>query len=128
MKTFILALFCCLTAIQMRAADEPLIPAPLNNVLLRIRSGMTTNQVQSALSISYPRVSSQISDWDGMTGYIDYELDERFTLSISSITRGGKEVVHDDMLMYLFDWQSKRRVEIELYNWVGKPHKAPPQK
>ena len=33
--------------------------------------------------------------WSGQTGYVDYKLDERFSLSISSITRGGKEVMHE---------------------------------
>jgi hypothetical protein len=103
-----------------KAADEPLIPTPLNDVLLKIRPGMTTNQVLAVLSSSYPKVTARMSDWDGMTGYMDYKLDERFTLSISSITRDGKEIVHDDFLMYLFDWQSKRRVDIRLYNWAGQ--------
>ena len=129
MKTFIPAfLFCCFTAMQTQAADEPLIPTPLNNVLLRIRPGMTTNQVEIALSTSYPKVAGRMGIWSGQTGYVDYKLNERFTLSISSITRDGKEVVHDDLLMYLYDWQSKRRVDIKLYCWEGQSHKAPPQK
>jgi hypothetical protein len=103
-----------------KAADEPLIPTPLNDVLLKIRPGMTTNQVLAVLSPSYRKVTARMSDWDGMTGCIDYKLDERFTLSISFITRDGKEIVHGDFLMYLFDWQSKRRVNIRLYNWEGQ--------
>lgn len=129
MKTIILAfLFCCVTTLHTQAADEPLIPTPLNDVLLRIRPGMTTNQVVSALSTAYLKVAGRMGNWDGQTGYIDYKLDERFTLSISSITRDGKEVVHDDLLMYLYDWQSKRRVDIKLYYWEGQSHKAPSQK
>jgi len=49
-------------------------------------------------------------------------------LSISFVTRNGEEVVHDDLLMYLYDWRSKRRVDIKLYYWEGQSHKAPPQK
>ena len=129
MKTFILTfLFCCVTALRTQAADEPLIPTPLNNVLLKIRPGMTTNQVVSALSTAYPKVAGHMGDWSGQTGYVDYKLDERFTLSISSITRSGKEVVHDDLLMSLYDWQAKRRVDIKLYYWEGQSHKALPQK
>jgi len=129
MKTIILTLlFCCVTALHTQAADEPLIPALLNDVLLKIRPGMTTNQVMSSLSTAYPKVAGHIGDWSGQTGYVDYKLDERFTLSISSITRDGKEVVHDDLLLYLYDWQSKRRVDIKLYYWEEQPHKAPPQK
>jgi hypothetical protein len=129
MKTIVLVfLFCCFAALHTPAADEPLIPTPLNDVLLRIRPGMNTNQVLSALSTAYPKVAGRMGDWSGQTGYIDYKLDERFTLSISSITRDGKDVVHDDLLMYLYDWQSKRRVDIKLYCWERQSHKTPPQK
>ena len=97
MKIFILTfLFCCLATIQTQAADEPLIPTPLNNVLLTIRPGMTTNQVESVLSTSYLKVKSRRGNWSGTTGYIEYQLDERFTLSVSSFTQDGKEVVQDD--------------------------------
>ena len=84
--------------VHTQAADEPLIPTPLNEVLLKIRPGMATNQVVSALSTAYPKVAGHRGDWSGQTGYVDYKLDERFTLSISSVTRNGKEVVHDDLL------------------------------
>ena len=129
MKTIILTLlFCCRTALHTQAADEPLIPTPLNEVLLKIRPGMATNQVVSALSTAYPKVAGHMGDWSGQTGYVDYKLEERFTLSISSVTRNGKEVVHDDLLMYLYDWRSKRRVDIKLYYWDGQSHKEPSKK
>ena len=129
MKTIILAFFlCCLMASHTLGADEPLIPTPLNDVLLKVRPGMTTNQVVSVLSTAYPKVAVRMGDWSGQTGYTDYKIDERFTLSISCITRAGKEVVHDNLLIYLYDQQSKRRIDIRLYYWEGQSHKAPPQK
>ena|SRR5437879_3160487 len=129
MKTFIPAfLFCCFTAIQTQAADEPLIPTPLNNVLLRIRPGMTTNQVLAVLSPSYPKVTARMGDWSGQTGYIDYKLDERHTLSVSSIARDGKEVVHEEILLYLYDWPSKRRLDLKVYQWEKQAAKKPPAK
>ena len=81
---------------------------------------MTTNQVESVISTSCPKVSGRMGDWSGRTGYVDYKLDERFTLSVSSTTRDGKEIVQHDLLMYLFDWQPKRRVDIKLYYYKGK--------
>jgi hypothetical protein len=129
MKTIILTLlYYGLTALHTQSADEPLIPTPLNEVLLKIRPGMATNQVVSDLSTAYPKDAGHRGDWSGQTGYVDYQLDERFTLSISSVTRNGKKVVHDDLLMHLYDWLSKRRVDIKLYYWEGQSHKAPPQK
>lgn len=101
-------------SLQVHAADEPLIPTPLNDVLFKIRPGIATNQVLAVLSPAYSKVVSRMGNWSGQTGHIDYKLDDRFTLSISSITRDGKEVVHDDLLMYLFDWQTKRRIDLKL--------------
>jgi hypothetical protein len=50
MKFIIACFICCIALLQASAADEPLIPAPLNNILLKIQSGMTTNQVLNVLS------------------------------------------------------------------------------
>src|SRR5258708_16646781 len=123
-RTIILVLLvCCVAGLQTQAANEPLIPTPLNSLLLEIRPGMTTNQVVGVLSPSYSKVIARMSEWSGQTGYIDYNLDERFTLSISSITRGGKEVAHDDLLVYVFDCKSKRRVEIRLFYSKGQVNK-----
>lgn len=126
MKSIITFFICCIALLRASAADEPFIPAPLNSVLLKIQPGMTTNQVVAILSPSYPKISSQTGHWSGQTGYMDYKLDGRFTLSVSSVMRDGKELVHDDLLFYVFDWQTKRRVDIKLYDWDGQvkePHK-----
>ena len=129
MKTIILAfLFFCVTALHTQGADEPLIPTPLNDALLKVRPGMTTNQVLAVLSPFYPKVAGHMGDWSDQTGYIDYKLDERFTLSVSSAMRDGRQLVHDDLLFYVFDWQSKRRVDIKLYSWEGQSHKEPAKK
>jgi hypothetical protein len=118
MKHLLLSLVCF--ASLAVTADEPLIPAALNAVLLKIHPGMTTNEVAAVLSPAYPKVTSHMGNWSGQTGYMDYKLDDRFTLSVSSITRGGKEVVHDDFLMYLYDWPAKRRVDLKVYYWEQK--------
>jgi len=63
----------------------------------------------------------------GQTVYIDYKLDERHTLSVSSITRDGKELVHDEILLYLYDWSSKRRLDLKIYEWEKQTAKKPSQ-
>ena len=124
MKSIYLAcIVCCLALLRTHAADEPLIPAQLNSVLQKIHPGMSTNDVAAVLSPSYPKVAARMGVWSGQTGYIDYKLDERFTLSVSSITRGGKKVVHDDLLMYVYDWPAKRRVDIKVYYWESQSQK-----
>ena len=94
MKHQIIAFLFCFGLLHSLAADEPLIPAALNAVLPKIHVGMTIREVEAALAPAYPKVKGQMGIWSGQTGYIDYKLDERHTLSVSSITRDGKEVVH----------------------------------
>ena len=115
MKHTILTLVFCLCLLNAKAAEEPLIPAALNAVLPKIHARMTVSEVELALAPVYPKVKGQMSKWSGRTGYIDYKLDERYTLSISSITHDGKQVVHDDLLLLLYDWASKRRLDIKVY-------------
>ena len=128
MKHTILAFLFCFGLLDSRAADEPLIPAALNAVLPKIHAGMTIRQVEAVLAPAYPKVKGQMSNWSGQTGYIDYKLDERHTLSVSSITRDGKEVVHDEILLYLYDWPSKRRLDLKVYEWEKQADKKPPSK
>jgi hypothetical protein len=117
MKHQIIAFLFCFGLLHSLAADEPLIPAALNAVLPKIHVGMTIREVEAALAPAYPKVKGQMGIWSGQTGYIDYKLDERHTLSVSSITRDGKEVVHDEILLYLFDWPTKRRLDLKIYEW-----------
>ena len=125
MKTIILALFYCVGLIHLHAADEPLIPVVLNAVLPKIHARMTIREVESVLAPAYPKVKGQMGTWSGQTGYIDYKLDERHTLSVSSITRDGKEVVHDEILLYLYDWPAKRRLDLKIYEWEKQADKLP---
>ena len=115
MKHTILTLVFCLCLVNAMAADEPFIPAALNAVLPKIHARMSVSEVEAVLAPIYPKVKGQMSRWSGRTGYIDYQLDERYTLSISSITHDGKQVVHDDQLLLLYDWASKRRLDLKAY-------------
>src|SRR6266540_2193377 len=115
MKHTILAFLFCIGLLHSHAADEPLIPAALNAILPRIHAEMTIREVEAVLTPAYPKVKGQMGNWSGQTGYIDYKLDERHTLSVSSITRDGKELVHDEILLYLYDWPSKRRLDLKIY-------------
>ena len=128
MKTIILALLYCVGLIHLHAADEPLIPVALNAVLPKIHARMTIREVETALAPAYPKVNGQTGDWSGQTGYVDYKLDERYMLSISSITREGREVVRDEILIYLYDLQSKRRLDLKVYEWEKQADKQPESK
>ena len=105
----------------LRAADDPLVPTALNAVLPKIHAGMTVSEVEAVLTPAYPGVKGRMGEWSGQTGYIEYKLDARYTLSVSSITREGREVVHDDILFYLYDWPSKRRLDLKVFDWERQP-------
>jgi hypothetical protein len=124
MKTTLLALLlCCAAIFQTAAADQPLIPSALNSLLPKIHSGMTIHEVEAVLSSAYPKVSGQTSDWSGTTGYIDYKLDDRYSVSVASINRkDGKPIVQavgggGGLLFYIYDWPSKHRIEIRQLVW-----------
>jgi hypothetical protein len=125
MKHVILAILFCVGLLHSGAVEEPLVPAALNAVLPKIHPGMSISEVETALSTAYPDVKGRMGNWSGQTGYIDYKLDERYALSVSSITRNGKEVVHDEILLYLFDWASKRRLDLKIFDWEKKADKVP---
>ncbi|MEO8824821.1 MAG: amidohydrolase [Chthoniobacterales bacterium] len=110
---------------KARATDEPLIPVALNNLLSRIHAGMTIHEVETVLSTAYPGVKGQMGEWSGQTGYIDYKLTERYTLSVSSITRKGEAVVHDEILFYLYDWPLKHRFDLKVYEWEKQAKEKP---
>jgi hypothetical protein len=115
MKHAILAFLLCIGSLHLHAADEPLIPAALNAILPKIRGGMTVQQVKAVLASSYPNVKGEGVLWSGQNGYIDYKLDDRFSLSISFTLRDGKTVVHDDLLFYVQNYSAKHRVDIKSY-------------
>ena len=123
MRHILPALLLCLGLLHLRAADEPLIPAALNAILPKIHAGMTVREVEAALAPAYPGVKGQMGVWSGQTGYVDYKLGENFTLSVSSATRDGKEVVHDDLLFYLINHAAKHRVDIKSYFWESPAQK-----
>jgi len=128
MNRAILALLVCIALLHSHAADEPLIPVALNAILPKIHARMTTPEVEAALAPAYPNVKGQMGDWSGQTGYIEFKLDERYTISISAITRDGKEVVHDEILLYLYDWPAKRRLDLQVFDWEKQPDKKPSAK
>ncbi len=89
---------------------------------------MTVHEVETVLATAYPKVAGRMSDWDGMTGYIDYKLDDRYSLSVASINReDDKQIVQvvggGDMLFYIYDWPSKHRIEVKQYVWDDKQTK-----
>jgi hypothetical protein len=116
---------CCIVAVQAKAADEPLIPAPLNKVLSKVHPGMTSKEVIAVIKPSYPSVSMSGAHWSGATGFYEYKLDARFGVSITFGGEVGKEVVHHDMVISVYDYQKKHRADIKFFYWKEEPEKKP---
>lgn len=128
MKTTSIVLLFCIGLMTLHAADEPFIPTALNAILPRIHAGMIIPEVEAELAPAYPKVKGTMSVWSGQSGYIEYKLDDRHSLSVSSITRDGKQVVHDKILFYLYDWPTKRRIDLAVYDWEKNDVKNLPTK
>jgi len=116
MRTF-LCIFASLAALAFaRTEDSSPIPPPLNSVLRQIRPAMKKAEVAIVLSKVYPKVKAQGGTWSGQTGYVGFVLDERYSLHVSAqFDSKQEEVVHPDLLFYLFDNTKKLRVEIRQY-------------
>jgi hypothetical protein len=121
-----------LGASSLFAADELLIPAPLNQVLTRIKPGMTGAEVKTVLVTAYPKALASLGDWDGMTGYVDFRLNERYSVSFSAHSPPGgapsesSARLGKNLLTYVFDHQLKHRLQIRDYQW-DTPAEAEPK-
>jgi hypothetical protein len=120
--------FLLATGPGVRAGDEPLIPTALNECLPKIAPGMAMPEIEKVLTKAYPKAKARMGLWSGRTGYIDVQLDERFSISIAAEDRAERgPAVHKDQLIYVFDHTHKRRLELRQYDW-DKAGAAAPEK
>jgi len=128
------ATILCLAAFAVRsvcAENEPLVPAPLNSVLPRIKAGMTAGEARAQLTNAYPKVQLALGVWSGQTGYVDFRLDDRYTVSFAARnpTNGtlneSAAILSENLLTYIFDHQRKHRLEISHYQWDATPDSKP---
>ncbi|MEX1114322.1 MAG: hypothetical protein WEB53_03675 [Akkermansiaceae bacterium] len=127
MKHSLLALFCF--ASLAYAEEEPLLPAPINALLPKIKVGMTSEEIKAVVVKSYAKAESRVGPWSGGTGSLGCRLDDRFSFTIAAHTNSeGKQVVSKDARIYIYDWQHKRRLEIVPYQWEGDGEAASPVK
>lgn len=98
-----------------------LIPAPLSHVLSHVKPGMTGAEVKAELVGSYAQVQASLGDWSGATGYIDFRLDERYTVSAQNSPDGvpneSSAIVGKELLTYVFDHQHKHRLKTRHHSW-----------
>jgi hypothetical protein len=113
------------------AENEPLVPAPLNSVLPRIKAGMTAAEARAQLTNAYPKVQLTLGVWSGQTGYLDFRLDDRYTVSFAArnppngTLNESAAILSDNLLTYIFDHQRKHRLEISHFQWDASPDSKP---
>jgi len=101
MKHFVLSLLCF--ASLACAADEPLLPAPLNALLPKIAVGMKSEDIRAIVVKGYSESERADGPWSGQTGYLGFRLDDRFSFMIAAHTnRDGQRVVSQDARLRMF--------------------------
>ena len=118
---YIAAIIVILTAITCAyAGDEALLPDNINQILGRITPDMSEHNVQALFRQYYPNAEGMVGDWSGQTGYVDYKLTPKHTVSISMYntpTNIDHRYVHSSMIIYIFDWETKSRLNLSIYKW-----------
>ena len=100
------------------AGDEALLPDSINQILGRITSDMRETDVQALFRQYYPDAEGMVGNWSGQTGYVDYKLTPKHTVSISMYnppTDITHRYVHSSMTFYIYDWETKSRLNFSIY-------------
>jgi hypothetical protein len=120
MKTIIATLLLMFAGITAFSDDGPLLPDGINQILGRIRPHMTEADLGQLAKRFYPEATMQPDVWSGQTGYVKITIDSRYSISVSEYNDPkdfNKRFVHADMYIYVYDWQTKTRVNLSLYKW-----------
>ena len=102
------------------ASEVSLFPDGVNQILGRIQPDMSEAQVEEIVKIYYPDAIRAVGIWSGQTGYADFRLTSRYSISVAEYNNPDNtnfRFVHADMILYVYDWELKRRINISFYNW-----------
>jgi hypothetical protein len=137
MKIICAILITACIAFSVSAADAPLIPDGANQILGRICPNMSEAEVEKIVQKYYPETKANPSVWSGQSGYVDYKLTARYSISVAEYNDPkdfNLRFVHADMIIFVFDWELKRRINISFFNWEvekgnakGKTYESKPE-
>ena len=113
-----------LSTVRLHADEEPLIPEPLNRVLPRITRDMRVTDAVAVLTSIYPKLKCSGGAWSGQTGFIIYDLDERYSISFSAYNRPN-DGVNFISNTFLDDHTRKLHIEINRNESNTSPNKKP---
>jgi len=120
MKTIIATLLLIFVGMTAFSDDSPLLPDGINQILGRIRPHMPEPELEQLAKRFYPEATTTTDVWSGQTGYVKVTIDTRYSISVSEYNDPkdfSKRFVHADMFIYVYDWQTKTRVNISLHKW-----------
>ena len=137
MKTICAALAIASVVLVAGAADAPLMPDGVNQILGRITPDMAEAKVEAIVKKYYPDAKRTLGSWSGQTGYVEFKLTKRYSISVAEYNDPKdfeSRFVHADMILYVYDWEVKRRINISFHNWNedkkdgGKTSEQPPER
>jgi hypothetical protein len=135
MKLILLAIVGCalLASLSAQGTDALLIPPALNQVLARIKPGMTGQQVKEQLQTVYPNADGGISEWSGAVGRIVFKLDKHLSVKfsaqepLSGAFSYKSAVLTENLRIRINDYEHKRSFEITELAWPPQEAKTSPE-
>ncbi|MHC4403493.1 MAG: hypothetical protein ACYTG0_27870 [Planctomycetota bacterium] len=135
MKVLFATLVIASVGLFAGAADTPLMPDGVNQILGRINPNTPEAEVEKIVKKHYPDAKRTLGSWSGQTGYVEFKLTSRYSISVAEYNDPKdfeSRFVHADMILYVYDWELKRRINISFHRWddekkdVGKTSEQPP--
>ena len=126
MKTIILIIVMLSVALGTLAAEEPLLPDGVNQILGRIRPNMSEAEVEKIVKAYYPDYKATPMVWSGQTGYVEFKVTSRYSISVAKYNDPNdfnSRFVHANMILYVYDWKQKRRINSSFHKWDAETKK-----
>ena len=96
------------------------LPEDVSKILNQVRPNMPEAELARTVAKQYPDAKQSSGSWSGQTGYVEFKLSSRYSLSVAEYNDPkdfNLRFVHKDMTLYLYDWELKRRMNISFYKW-----------
>jgi hypothetical protein len=120
MKIICTAIAIAFFALVAGAEDASLMPDGVNQILGRIAADMPEAKVEALVKQHYPDATRNGGVWSGQTGYVEFKLNKRYSISVAEYNDPKdfeSRFVHADMILYVYDWELKRRINISFHKW-----------
>lgn len=120
MKPVSAVIVMLLITLNALAIEDSLFPDEINRILGRIQPGMKETQVEEIVKNYYPDAILSLGTWSGQTGYVNFELTSRYSISVAECN--DPEDTHPrfvlaDMILYVYDWELNQRISISFQSW-----------